>query len=141
MPYIVAATLAKGPQDYGAFEAEYHEDPKILALIDKTEAHHDTGLDAYLPENMWGGVALHLEDGSVRQAEVIEALGSPGNPLSFDGIVDKARAVTALIGPSIDVAEIAETVKRISKIDNVDALIRLLTVPAYDRETEVAAAE
>ena len=141
MPYIVAATLAKGPQDYGAFEAEYHEDPKILALIDKTEAHHDTGLDAYLPENMGGGVALHLEDGSVRQAEVIEALGSPGNPLSFDGIVDKARAVTALIGPSIDVDEIAETVKRISKLDNVDALIRLLTVPAYDRETEVAAAE
>lgn len=141
MPYIVAATLSKGPQEYGAFEAEYHEDPQILALIDKTEAHHDTALDAHLPENMGGGAALHLDDGSVRKAEVIEALGSPGNPLSFDGIVAKARAVTALIGPSIDIDAIAEAIKRLPETGDADGLAALLTIPGYDAAQDAAAAE
>ena len=141
MPYIVAATLSKGPRDYGAFKTEFHEDPQILSLIDKTEAHHDPALDVHLPENMAGGVALHLDDGSVRQAEIIEALGSPGNPLSFDGIVAKARAVTDLIGPSIDVYAIADAVKEFADMDNVDVLMRLIAVPGYDSATEIAAAE
>ena len=141
MPYIVAASLAKGPQDYGAFEAEFHNDPQILSLIDKTEAHHDKALDAHLPEKMGGGVALHLNGGSVREAEVIEALGSPGNPLTFDGVLEKARAVTALTGPSIDVDAIAETVKRLPDMNDVDELTRLLAVPGYDAGNEAAAAE
>lgn len=141
MPYIVAATLSKGPQDYGAFESEFHNDPQILSLIDKTEAHHDTALDAHLPENMASGVALHLDDGSVRKAEVIEALGSPGNTLSFDGILDKARAVTALVGPSIDVDAIAAAVRRLPEMDDIDELTRLLEVPGYDSRHAAAAAE
>ena len=141
MPYIVAATLSKGPQDYGAFEAEFHNDPQILSLIDKTEAHHDTALDAHLPENMASGVALHLDDGSVRKAEVIEALGSPGNTLSFDGILDKARAVTALVGPSVDVDAIAAAVHRLPDMDDIDELTRLLEVPGYDSGHAAAAAE
>ncbi len=141
MPYIVAATLSKGPRNYGAFEAEFHKDPEILSLIDKTEAHHDTALDAHLPENMGGGVALHLDDGSIRKAAVIEALGSPGNPLSFEGIVEKARAVTAMIGPSIDVDAIANAVRRLPEMENVDELTRLLAVPGYDATNEAAAAE
>lgn len=140
MPYIVAATLSKGPQDYGAFEAEFHNDPQILSLIDKTEAHHDTALDAHLPENMASGVALHLDDGSVRKAEVIEALGSPGNTLTFDGILDKARAVTALVGPSIDVDAIAAAVHRLPDMDDIDELTRLLEVPGYDSGHAAAAA-
>ncbi len=138
MPYIVAASLTKGPRDYGAYEAEYHDDPQILSLIDRSEAHHDTALDAHLPENMGGGVTLHLGDGTVRKAEVIEALGSPGNPLSFDGILAKARAVTALIGPAIDVDAIAETVRRLPDMDDVDELTRLLSVPGYDVATAAA---
>jgi 2-methylcitrate dehydratase PrpD len=139
MPYIVAATLSKGPRDYGAYEAEFHNDPQILSLIDKTEAHHDPALDAHLPEKMAGGVVLHLDDGSVRQAEVIEALGSPGNSLSFEEILNKARAVTALIGPSIDVNAIATAVRRLPAMDDIDELTQLLAVPGYDAGRAAAA--
>ena len=44
MPYITAATLAYGPKKYSAFETGYHNDPTIISLIDKTEAHHDPKL-------------------------------------------------------------------------------------------------
>jgi 2-methylcitrate dehydratase PrpD len=142
MPYIVAATLAEGPKNYGAFEAEYHRDPRIIGLIDRTEAHHDPKLDGHLPEHMASGVVLHLNDGSTRKAEVIEALGSPGNTLSFDGVLEKARAVTALVDPTIDPAAIGEAVRRLPDMADIDELTRLLVAPHYDapRETETALA-
>jgi hypothetical protein len=75
----------------------------------------------------------------VRQAEVIEALGSPGNSLSFDKILEKARAVTALIGPSIDVDVIAAAVRRLPEMDDIDELTQLLAVPGYDAGRAAAA--
>lgn len=140
MPYIVAATLVRGPQDYGAYETEFHTNPLILALIDKTEAHHDAALDAHLPDNMASGIALHLDDGSVRRAEVVEALGSPGNPLSFEGIAEKARTVTALVDSAIDVDAIADTVRRLPEITDIDNLTGHLVVPGYDAVRATAAA-
>ncbi len=139
MPYIVAATLAKGPKDFGAFEAEYHQDPRIIALIDKTEAHHDPKLDAHLPHNMASGVVLHLTDGSRREAEVIEALGSPGNSLSYDGVLRKARGLAAMIDPTIDIETIAAAVRHLPEMTDIDQLTALLTVPGYDLPDAVAA--
>ncbi len=142
MPYIVAATLAEGPQNYGAFEAEYHRDPRIIGLIDKTEAHHDPRLDGHLPDHMASGIVLHLSDGSTRKAEVIEALGSPGNPLSFEGVSEKARAVTALVDPNIDPTAIGDAVRRLPDMKDIDELTRLLVTPHYDTpsDTETALA-
>ncbi len=139
MPYIVAASLAEGPQNYGAFEAEFHQDSRILSLIDKTEAHHDPKLDAHLPDNMASGVVLHLADGSERKAEVIEALGAPGNPFSYDGVLEKARGLAAMIDPAIDIGAIAAAVKQLPKAANISALAGLLVVPSYDLPAVTAA--
>jgi 2-methylcitrate dehydratase PrpD len=137
MPYIVAATLARGPRNYGAFETKYHRDPAIIGLIDKTEAHHDPKLDTHLPDNMASGVVLHLADGSERKAEIIEALGSPGNQLSYDGVLEKARGLAAMIDPAIDMDAIAAAVRRLPEMADIDELSHLLAVPSYD--TPVAA--
>ena len=139
MPYIVAATLAEGPKNYGAFEAEFHQDPRILGLIDKTEAHHDPKLDAYLPESMASGVVLHLADGGERKAEVIEALGAPGNPFSYDGVLEKARGLAVMVDPSIDTDAIAAAVRRMPEMTDIDDLNRLLVAPAYDAAVASAA--
>ena len=140
MPYIVAATLAYGPKAYGAFETKYHRDPAIIGLIDRTEAHHDTRLDAHLPDRMASGVVLHLAGGSQRKAEVIDALGSPDRPLSFDGVLEKARALVDLVDPTIDLDAVAATVKAFGALDGIDALTRLLVAPSYDANKEAATA-
>ncbi len=140
MPYIVAATLALGPQNYGAFEAEYHRDPTIIGLIDRTEAHHDPELDAYLPDNMASGVVLHLADGSERKAEVVEALGSPGNTLSYDGVLEKARGLARMVNPAIDMDAIANAVRRLPDAASIHELTDLLVVPSYDIPSEAATA-
>ena len=141
MPYIVAASLVCGPQNYGAFEAEYHRDPAIIGLIDKTEAHHDPALDAHLPDNMASGVVLHLTDGSQRKAEVIEALGSPGNALTYDGVLEKARGLAQMVAPGIGIDAIADAIRGLPDAADTTGLTDLLIVPDYDAPRETAAAE
>ena len=140
MPYITAATLAYGPKNYGAFETDYHKDPTIISLIDKTEAHHDPKLDGYLPERMANRVIITFRDGRQQAAEVIEALGSPGRPLTFDGVLEKAETLINMVDSKIDLAAIADAVQRLPNMVDIDNLMQLLIANNYD-STETLAAE
>ena len=127
MPYITAATLAYGPKKYSAFETGYHNDPTIISLIDKTEAHHDPKLDGYLPDRMANRVTVTFTDGRQESAEVIEALGSPERPLSFDGVSEKAEPLIDMVDPSMDLGAIADAVRSLPDTSNIDDLMRTLS--------------
>tara|TARA_Y100001934_G_scaffold11145_1_gene14217 strand:+ start:755 stop:2167 length:1413 start_codon:yes stop_codon:yes gene_type:complete len=139
MPYITAATLAYGPKKYSAFESGYHNDPTIISLIDKTEAHHDPKLDDYLPDRMANRVTVTFADGRQESAEVIEALGSPERPLSFDGVSEKAEPLIDMVDPSMDLGAIADAVRRLPDTSNIDDLMRTLVSGNYDSTTTLAA--
>ena len=139
MPYITAATLAYGPKKYSAFETGYHNDPTIISLIDKTEAHHDPKLDGYLPDRMANRVTVTFADGRRESAEVIEALGSPERPLSFDGVSEKAEPLIDMVDPSMDLGAIADAVRSLPDTSNIDDLIRTLVAGNYDSTTTLAA--
>ena len=139
MPYITAATLAYGPKKYSAFESGYHNDPTIISLIDKTEAHHDPKLDDYLPDRMANRVTVTFADGRQESAEVIEALGSPERPLSFDGVSEKAEPLIDMVDPSMDLGAIADAVRRLPDTSNIDDLMRTLVAGNYDSTTTLAA--
>ena len=139
MPYITAATLAYGPKNHGAFESAYHQDPTIISLIDKTEAHHDPKLDGYLPERMANRVVVTFADGRQNSAEVIEALGSPERPLSFDGVLEKAMPLIDMVDSEIDLPAIADAVRRLPDMTDIDDLMKLLVATNYDAPTSIAA--
>ncbi len=139
MPYITAATLAYGPKKYSAFETGYHNDPTIISLIDKTEAHHDPKLDGYLPDRMANRVTVTFTDGRQESAEVIEALGSPERPLSFDGVSEKAEPLIDMVDPSMDLGAIADAVRSLPDTSNIDDLMRTLVAGNYDSTTTLAA--
>lgn len=139
MPYITAATLAYGPKKYDAFETAYHQDPTIISLIDKTEAHHDPKLDSYLPDRMANRVTLHFADGRQESAEVIEALGSPERPLSFDGVLEKAEPLVAMVDPSLNLKAIADAVRELPDLTDIDEFMRLLVADNYDSPATIAA--
>ena len=139
MPYITAATLVYGPKNYGAFESEFHQDPTIISLIDKTEAHHDPKLDGYLPERMANRVVITFVDGRQQHAEVIEALGSPGRPLTFDDVLEKAENLINMVDPKIDLPAIADAVRRLPKMTDIEDLTRFLVAGNYDSSATLAA--
>jgi 2-methylcitrate dehydratase PrpD len=134
MPYIVGATLAYGAQRYDAYGPAFHTDNRILDIVDRIDATLDTGLDRFVPEAMPNRVVLHMKDGSEREAQVIESLGSPERPLSLGGVEDKAKALLAMTGGVVDLERIVESVRGFDKIADVADFARLLVIPGYDAE-------
>ncbi len=131
MPYIAGATLAYGPNRFDAYEEAYHRDAKILRVIDKVTAHRDENLEQQAPGRMSARVVLRLESGDVREAKVIEALGSPARPLDRQRILAKARALLAMVAPSVDIDAIAAAVDGLTDADTVTLLTEKLVVPGY----------
>ncbi len=140
MPYIVGATLSRGPRGYSAYESQYHRDANILSLIDKVEAHHEPEFDAYVPFKMPNRVVLNFADGHTREAKVIEALGSPERPLSFTDIMEKARPLIDMTDSEIDLDAIAECIDALPRLTSIESLNERLVSPNYDSVTGEAAA-
>lgn len=131
MPYIVGATLAYGAQRYDAYGPSFHEDTRILDIVDRVDAELDTGLDRYVPDAMPNRVIVYMKDGSERQATVIDSLGSPDRPLSLDGVADKAEALLGMAGGSVDLNRIIDGVQSFSDIANVSDFARCLVIQGY----------
>ena len=132
MPYIVGATLAYGPTRFDAFGEDHLNDTRILDIVDRVEAQHDTKLDALVPAKMPNRVEIHMRDGSTRSAEVFDSRGTPVHPLSTDGVLDKAKALVETVDTEIDLAGIVAVVDGFVDCDDVNDLIARLTVPSFE---------
>ena len=137
MPYIVGATLAYGPTRYDAFGEDHHKDTRILDIVDRVEAQHASDLDALVPAKMPNRVALHMQDGSTRSAEILDSRGTPVHPLSTDGVLEKARALCETVDPDIDLDGIVSAVEQFTACEDVNDLTDRLIVPSFEDKMTV----
>lgn len=87
IPFCTALALVHGRVDLDSFGPAELADPAVLAVAAKVRAEID-------PQDHWqrgsgGGMALHLADGRVIEADVANALGCPDRPLGDAALVDK----------------------------------------------------
>ncbi len=134
MPYIVGATLAYGPRRYDAYGTEYHEDRRILTIVDQVQAVPDAELDRLVPAKMATGVDLTLRSGGTRRATVLDSLGTPVRPMSTIEVEGKAQALLAPL--EVDAERVSAAVEALAAADDIAAFADALVVPGYDRETE-----
>lgn len=134
MPYIVGATLGYGPRRFDAYGQDYHQDRRILDIVDRVDAELDTSLDRYVPDAMPNRVTLRLKDGSERQETVVESTGSPERPLSLAGVREKAEALLGMVAPGIDLDGIVAAVRAVPEMADIGALARTLVIPGYEAE-------
>ena len=132
MPFIVGATLAYGPQRYEAYGETHHADPRILSIVDKVESVHDADLDPVVPAQMPNRVEIELRDGDVRQATVMDSLGTPVYPMSTDGVMEKAHALLDGLDPDFNLQRIAASVHSIADAESIRTLTASLVLPGYD---------
>lgn len=132
MPYIVGATLTHGPRRFDAYGTDHHRDERLLDIVDRVDAVLDTDLDRFVPKAMPNRVRLRFKDGGERSATVIESLGSPERPLSWDDVYAKAEALAAMTDPAIDLEGIAGAIETVERLEDVGDLARRLVVPGYD---------
>lgn len=104
LPYAAAATLAYGPYRFDAYGDPYHQDMAILSLVDKIQAHRDLTIEATYPEHMGASVEIYLNDGSVRQALVMDSKGTSRFALTNVEILHKANSLVQDLYPQYDMA-------------------------------------
>ena len=131
MPYIVGATLAYGPRRYDAYGSDHHEDQKILSIVDQVQAQPDAELNSLVPAKMATSVELNLRGGSLRQAKVLDSLGTPVRPMSTIEVEGKAQALLAPI--EVNAKGIFDAVEGLGKANSIADFADALVVPGYDR--------
>ncbi|MEU6561511.1 MmgE/PrpD family protein [Nocardia nova] len=90
-PYVVGATLAYGPSGYDAYSEEHLDDPRIRTIAGRVRFEVDPELEkTYYPEHFATAVRLTYADGTVREAQVADSVGTAENPMTIESIRAKA---------------------------------------------------
>ncbi|MFT3660992.1 MAG: MmgE/PrpD family protein [Gordonia sp. (in: high G+C Gram-positive bacteria)] len=93
-PFVVAATLAHGPEAYHAYAEENLGDPVVRRLMEKVRFEVDPEMEAaYYPEHFATAVRLELTDGTVRTALVADSIGTAERPMTVEHILAKAAGL------------------------------------------------
>ena len=80
LPYVAAAALSGEGVGHEAFSRRIRMNASVRALTAKVSVVEDPRYTAMMPDASPARVALHLNDGSVREAEVLQAGGDPSDP-------------------------------------------------------------
>jgi 2-methylcitrate dehydratase PrpD len=125
LQFSVACVFARGHvrlSDYG--DARAWSDPVIAALSDKVVVRQaDVAPDA---SELGGKITVELKDGTCFSHNQPIPRGHYLNPASFDDVLNKFRALVADAIPSDRADRIAETVRRLERLEDCATLASLL---------------
>jgi 2-methylcitrate dehydratase PrpD len=91
LPYSVAALLTDGVLDAGSFLPEQLSRAAVAELARRVTVREDPRFSAALPLERPARVVLRTTDGRTLSAEVRNARGNPGTPLSREDVAAKFR--------------------------------------------------
>jgi 2-methylcitrate dehydratase PrpD len=88
-PYAAAVALIYGVGGMDAYTPERLADPRVRALMARTDCYRDDSLDAVYPRQWPAEASIVLRDGRVLSTRVEFATGEPENPVSLAVLRDK----------------------------------------------------
>ena len=77
-------------------------------------------------------VEIELRGGEVRQATVMDSLGTPAHPMSTDGVMEKAQALLDGLDPDFNLQRIAAAVHAVADAESIRTLAESLVLPGYE---------
>lgn len=133
LPYALAAAV----RYRRAFLPEYTEtalaDPEVQRLLGVIECVGDEALDRVFPATWPARVEVRTRRGARHAASVPDAKGSPRNPLTWDELSAKARALTdGLLTPE-DQAALIAAAQGVETLSDLAGLLKPLAALAADR--------
>jgi 2-methylcitrate dehydratase PrpD len=105
IPYTVSAALLEGAVDLGSFDEAHLGDARIRQLAARVTCTEVEGWGRQHAAS--GRLSLDFADGSRRELELIEALGSPSRPLSDEALVAKFVECAARAAHPLSAAQAA----------------------------------
>jgi 2-methylcitrate dehydratase PrpD len=105
LPFAVATLIVDGAALIGQFTNEAVRRPEVLALSHKVSVEADPSIKSDDPEDEPAGVAIHLKDGTVLEAETRGGKGSLSVPMSEEELIDKYhRLADPVVGADVATA-------------------------------------
>lgn len=131
LPYVVAATLARGSAGPEIFTPQSLADRRILGLAGRVSVSEDETFTAMTPARRPARVVLHYADGGRRERTVTGSKGDPDQPMTVGELEAKFRGLCdPAIGP--DRAQRAwKEIGGLEQMAGLEALMQLL-VPEGD---------
>lgn len=125
LPYALAVAACGGDAALTRFDPLRTGDPEVARLLRNTEMV----VDARLGENANAVVQVLLKDGRRFEHQVLRAKGDPQNPLTDDEFAAKTRSLIEPVLGVERVAQIAEALSRLDRVDDFRAVSQLLRGP------------
>ena len=126
LPHTLAAALLHGPRAERGFEAEARADPRLHALEDRVSASFDPEYEAAFPAHFGSSVRLTLASGEVREARVMDSLGTPARPMTPDALAAKADGLLDAAGARIRSADLLPAIEALPEAASLAPLLELL---------------
>lgn len=98
LPFTLATAFFSGPGSVDGFTDDAMADPRILSLADTVSGELNTKMNDAFPEHFGSTVRLTHRDGSSREHEVLDSLGTPSNPMSRDALIRKFDELVEPVG-------------------------------------------
>ncbi len=126
VPYTVALALVVGQVDLAAFHDKGVNDPKVLAIAERTFCSEDPASD--FPVHFPGEVRITLKSGEVVSHRVATSLGTPERPLKRSEIEAKFMANATRVLDEGAAQRLMQAVWSVETLGSVGELVRLCKI-------------
>ena len=121
-PFGAAVALVFGKAGLAEHSDQALADPRVRALMSRTDCVRDPALDATYPAKWEGSVEIELRGGRTVRTHVEYALGEPENPVSRDALVLR---FVELAGTRLDADAARSLAAQLLGLDSLPELPRL----------------
>jgi 2-methylcitrate dehydratase PrpD len=111
MPFGAAVAVVCGAAGLDQFSLEQIRSPRVRQMMSKVVVVKDPLIEETFPREWPARVVMHLADGAVYEKFVRYPKGDPENPLTWEEMADKFRALAGTLLPPGRYGEIIEQVR------------------------------
>ena len=121
--------VAKGANDFKAYAdamKSNFRDPDVLEISRRVKVEMDEECERNFPQRNLCKATIKTKDGKSFSARVEHAKGTPGNPLTREGLKEKCMGLLTTVFPEKKSATITEMILNMESLDNVRKLAGLI---------------
>jgi len=126
MPFGAALAVLRKNAFLSSYRIEEIKSPDIIALMQRVRCVRNSELDEKFPIQWPATAKITTKSGKIYSRTLDHPKGDPENPLSWDELIDKFKALASEVLPMKRCSEIIQAVRRLDDSGDIRELFSLL---------------